>query len=231
MKTTIKKFKSQIARKAIVFDIGGVQPPEDRLSSWFGKVTSGGKGEAWPEYAGCPMHALAQINLSGLPFKPKGLEDLAFICIFICPDELPDHDPNGTKWLIRTYTSTSDLVPLQNIATGSSIKALPMRPRLIEQDYPCWEDLPVDCPDEFEDEYYDLFENVDGFKLGGWPSLIQSEIFWAPWNKHDAVPDYVFQIDSTEKGGWMWGDQGVGYFGRGTASGKKNEWTLEWQCY
>ncbi|WLQ16576.1 hypothetical protein O5O45_11655 [Hahella aquimaris] len=83
MKTTIETFKSQIVRKAIVFDIGGFRPPNDPLSSWFGKVTSGGKGEVWP-------------------------------------------------------------------------------------------------------------------------SLIQSEIFWSPWNKHDAVPDYVFQIDTTRKGGWMW---------------------------
>jgi hypothetical protein len=29
----------------------------------------------------------------------------------------------------------------------------------------------------------------------------------------------------------MWGDNGVGYFGRGTAPGKQDEWTLAWQCY
>ncbi|MHC4974852.1 MAG: DUF1963 domain-containing protein, partial [Planctomycetota bacterium] len=77
----------------------------------------------------------------------------------------------------------------------------------------------------------DLFENTPGFKLGGWPTLIQSEIFWAPWNRHPAAPEYVFQIDSTAKGNWSWGDGGVGYFGRGTAPGKTDEWALAWQCY
>jgi len=106
-----------------------------------------------------------------------------------------------------------------------------MKFRVVEEDYPCWEDVPVECPEEIDDEYYDLFDNVRGFKFGGWPTLIQSEIFWAPWNKHDAIPEYVFQIDTTEKGNWMWGDNGVGYFGKGTAEDKTNEWALAWQCY
>jgi hypothetical protein len=74
-------------------------------------------------------------------------------------------------------------------------------------------------------------DDTPEFKLGGWPTLIQSEIFWAPWNRHPAAPEYVFQIDSTGKGNWSWGDGGVGYFGRGTAPGKTDEWALAWQCY
>jgi hypothetical protein len=46
-----------------------------------------------------------------------------------------------------------------------------------------------------------------------------------------AEPRYVFQIDSIEKAGWSWGDQGVAYFGRGTAPGRTEEWSLSWQCY
>ena len=89
----------------------------------------------------------------------------------------------------------------------------------------------IPLPPEVEEDYVDLFENVQGFKLGGWPTLIQSEIYWAPWNKHPASPEYVFQIDSTEKGNWAWGDNGLGYFGRGTAPGHEDVWTLSWQCY
>lgn len=29
----------------------------------------------------------------------------------------------------------------------------------------------------------------------------------------------------------MWGDNGVGYFGRGTVEGRTDEWAFEWQCY
>jgi uncharacterized protein YwqG len=123
------------------------------------------------------------------------------------------------------------MIKLEPEKTGSSIKSLPMRPEIIDDDYPCREDLSIECPKELEDKYYDIFENKSGFKIGGWPRLIQSEIFWAPWNKHPIKPEYVFQVDSTEKGNWAWGDSGVGYFGRGTEEGKRDMWAISWQCY
>lgn len=231
MDEIVEAFGKQIVRKAIVLYIGGFKPPEDPMASWFGIVQLCKDGESWPTHGENPMHALAQINLKDLPFKPLGLEDIEFITIFIGPKELPVDEPNGTKWLIRTYSKLSQLVPLERVDTGSYLKPFPMRPRVVDNDSPCWEDVPFECPEEIENDYFDLFENVGGFKLGGWPTLVQSEIFWAPWNKHDASPEYVFQIDTTEKGNWMWGDNGVGYFGRGKAKGKENEWALAWQCY
>ena len=47
----------------------------------------------------------------------------------------------------------------------------------------------------------------------------------------NANPKYVFQIDTTGKGNWMWGDNGIGYFGKGTVECTKDDWFLEWQCY
>jgi uncharacterized protein YwqG len=104
-----------------------------------------------------------------------------------------------------------------------------MRAQVVEVDYPEYEDVPEEIPLEIEETYIDDFENASGFKLGGWPTLIQSEIFWAPFNRHPANPEFVFQIDSTAKGNWSWGDRGVGYFGRGTTEGHRDEWTLAWQ--
>jgi uncharacterized protein YwqG len=106
-----------------------------------------------------------------------------------------------------------------------------MRPTVVEADFPKREDLPISLPEDIDDKYYDLFKTASGFKLGGWPSLIQSEIYWAPWNQHPAEPRYVFQIDTIEKANWMWGDDGVGYFGRGTKPGSTDVWAIEWQCY
>lgn len=231
MNNIIENFKKKIKRKTIVLDIGGFRPPEDPLHSWFGKVLYCSNGESWPIQNGEPMHALAQINITQMPFRPKGLDDIDFVTIFIGPKDLPNNASNGNDWELRAYNDISILIPLEQVDSGSDIKSFPMNPRIIEEDYPCWEDVPTKVPEEIEDDYYDLFDNISGFKLGGWPSLIQSEIYWAPWNKHEAVPEYVFQIDTSEKGNWMWGDNGVGYFGRGTAKGKKNEWTVEWQCY
>lgn len=90
--------------------------------------------------------------------------------------------------------------------------------------------LQIDLPEEIEDEYEDLFVNREGLKLGGWPSLVQSEIFWAPSKGHTAEPEFVFQVDSTDKGGWHWGHGGVAHFGRGTRPGYRDTWAFEWQC-
>ena len=162
---------------------------------------------------------------------PPRLDDIDFVTIFIGADDFPNCDPNGSNWCLRAYPSLDELVALPPTDTGSAIKQLPMRPQLVEEDLPCREDVDVELDDDVADNYHDHFKNVEGFKLGGWPTLIQSEIFWAPWNKHPAAPEFVFQIDSTEKGNWSWGDNGVGYFGRGTETGHEDEWACEWQCY
>ena len=105
-----------------------------------------------------------------------------------------------------------------------------MRPVIVEEDYPCWEDAPWPVPDEVRDCYHDLFKNTEGLKLGGWPTLCQGEIYWGPWGIHPICPEYVFQIDSTVKGNWEWGFWGVGYFARGTVAGRQDEWAVDWQC-
>ena len=225
------ELRDRLKRRAIVFDVGGVRPSEKQLASWFGRVNVGAAGEAWPTTEGDPMHALCQINLSDLPFRPSRLDDIEMITVFVGPRELPTNSPNGRHWCLRSYKDVTTLLPIDRYETESGIKPLPMRPRVVEEDFPCWEDVPVQLPEEIADNYYDLFENVCGLKLGGWPSLIQSEIVWAPWNKHPAAPEYVFQVDSEPKANWSWGDGGVGYFGRGTLEGKDDEWACEWQCY
>jgi len=227
----IKEAKKQLVRRAIQFQIGGFRPEEDAFASWFGQVNFAAPGEDWPLTNGKPMHALCQINIDDLPFRPDGFEDIKYIAVFIGPDELPIDAPNGTNWCLRSYSTTQRLVPLTQVDSSSNINAFPMRAQIVEEDYPGWEDVPIELPEEIADSYYDHFENVGGLKLGGWPTLIQSEIFWAPWNKHPAMPRYMFQIDSTEKGNWTWGHAGVGYFGRGTADGHQDEWTCEWQCH
>lgn len=233
MNTSLDEFRSSIRRRAISLEIGGFRPPENPTESWFGQVGFALPGESWPCSNGNPMHALCQINLNNLPFRPARLDDLEFITVFIGRNDFPIDgvNANGTNWCLRAYPRISDLVPLRTIQTNSSIKPFTMRPKVVEEDYPCWEDVPSQPPSEADDHYYDLFQNVSGFKLGGWPTLIQSEIYWAPWQKHPISPEYVFQIDSTEKGNWMWGDHGVGYFGRGTVEGRLDEWAFEWQCY
>ncbi|HEY0035590.1 MAG TPA: DUF1963 domain-containing protein, partial [Longimicrobium sp.] len=123
------------------------------------------------------------------------------------------------------------LVALAPVQTGSRIKPSPMRPVVVEADYPSWEDVPDEVAMRIGDAYFDLFETAEGFKLGGWPYLVQSEIDWPAGEGHPSAPEYVFQIDSSFEADWMWGDAGVGYFGRGTAPGEAERWALAWQCH
>ncbi|MBL8853153.1 MAG: DUF1963 domain-containing protein [Planctomycetaceae bacterium] len=192
--------KEVFRRRAVVLEIGGFRPPDDQLTCWFGRVNFGADGEAWPTTDGRPMHALCQINLTEIPFRPPRLEDVDFITVFVGPNELPNYNSNGTNWCLRAYSSLGSLKPLASVETGTHIKPFPMRSRIVEEDYPNWEDVNVKLDEDVADNYYDHFDNGSGLKLGGWPNLVQSEIFWAPWNNHPASPQNVFQIDTTEKG-------------------------------
>lgn len=230
-KIFVEAFRRKFARRATVLDIGGFKPKSDPKASWFGDVNLCLPGETWPYSNEKPMNALAQINLLDFDFIPPGLEGIELITVYISSNALPNNSIKGDGWLIRTYKHIGDLTTIDKPVIESDLKILPMRSRIVTEDYPCWEDVPIDVPEDIEEDYYELFTNIDGFKFGGWPSLIQSEIYWAPFNKHESIPEYIFQIDSCEKANWSWGDAGVGYFGRGTAPGKQDDWAIEWQCY
>jgi hypothetical protein len=229
----VEALRARTVRRAIRMEIGGFAPPEGPAGSWFGRVNLALPGEEWPTTDGEPLHALAQIDLTQLPFRPALLQDLEMITVFIDPDLDVDR-PNGQGWCLRAYPDLTALVPLEQVHTGSEIRAFPMRPEVVEADYPNWEDVAdeVDLPEDLADRYYDYFDTAEGFKLGGWPFLVQHSIQWGQaFQPHPARPEFAFQIDSSEKGNWMWGDSGLGYFGRGTRPGHTGEWVLSWQCY
>jgi hypothetical protein len=224
--------RARLRRRAIRMEIGGFAPPEGPAGSWFGRVNLALPGEEWPTTDGQPLHALAQIDLTQLPFRPAGLEDLAMITVFIADDPPYEGEPNGAGWCLRAYPDLSALVPLEQVDTGSEIRAFPMRPEVIEEDYPTWDDAAdEDLPEEVAARYHDFFETAEGFKLGGWPFLAQHSIEWDGPTVRPARTRFVFQIDSTDKGNWMWGDSGFGYFGRRTTPGRPDEWVMSWQCY
>ena len=188
MSTAVDEFRSTIRRRAICMEIVGFRAPENPRTSWFGHVGFALPGEAWPCTEGKPMHALCQINLTELPFRPRRLDDVEFINVFVGPDRLPIDAANGTNWCLRAYRSIGQLVPLAAPPTGSPMKPFPMRPKVVEEDYPCHDDIPCAVPPEIGDGYYDVFHNTPGFKLGGWPSLVHSEIYWSPWQQHPVAP-------------------------------------------
>lgn len=228
---TREEFENKIKKSAIRFQVGGFRPSESTTASWIGKVTVAKDGETWPESNGKPMIPICQLNLAELSKRPDNLKDIELITLFVDSENLPDDQPNGEGWLIRTYSNINELKEIEIPMVDFTIKPFQLKPENLEKDFPCFEDCPEEIPEGFDDNYYDLFPNQEGIKIAGWPTLVQSEIFWAPFNQHPAEPEFVFQIDSVEKANWCWGDNGVAYIGRGTKPDYKNEWTFSWQCY
>lgn len=178
------------------------------------------------------MMPLCQFNLKHVPFVPPTLADIALITLFVrCGALPPDGSPNGEGWLLRSYSTLDGLVSLDGQEVSGTIKPFPIRWEMIEEDYPTWDDTShMDLPTDVYESYYNRFQNADGTKIGGWPATIQSEIFWAPYNRHAANPEYVLQVASEAKAHWSWGDAGIGYVGRGTGIAR-DQWTLSWQCF
>lgn len=233
MTDLIDEFMSRHSRRAILMEIGGFRPMDYLTSSWFGSVNLGAVGESWPNYKGQPLQALAQVNLTELPFCPSGLGDIEFITVFITSEQLPlPQDQNGSNWVLRAYTNLESLIPIEKPVMNTSIKPFPMQPRVIENDYPSIDDIPFAMRKHIlAAQLSDQYRNNEGFKLGGWPTTVQSEIDWGDQVQFSIRPEFIFQIDSTEKGNWMWGDNGIGYFGRGTVEGYTDQWVLDWQCF
>jgi uncharacterized protein YwqG len=105
-----------------------------------------------------------------------------------------------------------------------------MRPKVVK-DYSVFDDVVDQILEKLVDSYEDRFENVPGFKFGGWPTLIQGQVFWSSPSTDSIAPEFVFQIDSTEKGRWSFGDRGVGYFGLTKIPAGQIEWRFASQSF
>jgi len=214
-------------RKASVATVGGFRPPDNPCSSWFGKITMGTDDEDLPLYNGKSLLPLLQVRLDQLPYIPPILSEIAFLTVFIDPDELPlDNAHNGQGFLVRTYESLDKLAPLESPQLDSFIKPFPISWSLAPDEAPNWDDAwDIVNLSEFQriegkiDLFYKRYHNSDRTKFGGWPSLIQHEL--------PNIGDFVFQIGTEEKARFSWGHSGIGYF----LLDKQQNWRLTWQCY
>ena len=216
-------------RTASVAQVGDFLPPEEITASWFGDVRVGTEGEYWPHWVNPEtgqtvyLTPLAQINLTEVPYVPDKLKKFKLITVFIDAEELPFETPNGEGWAVRAYESLDNLVSLPRPGVKFEIVAMPMKWKLQEKEGPSWEaachitdlhEFNIVTDSEYDDRYY----NSKGTKIGGHPHLIQGPL--------EFMDDFMFQIDSEEKAGWMWGDCGIGYFGLDD----NGQWLFEWTC-
>jgi hypothetical protein len=203
----------------------------DLTGTLFGRVNACVRGEDWPYFAGRPMQPVAQLNLREAPYVPESLHDVALIAVFFDREATPVDAKNGNGWLLRAYPSLDGLELLKAPAEFERIRGRPARYTLLERDFPDWDDAAnLNVPDDLADDWEEEFGSAEGSKIGGWPTLLQSEIYWAPNNEHFANPEFAFQLARMDKLKTAIPADSFGYFGRGTgpASGV---WTFAWQSY
>jgi len=216
----VNELRDRLMKPALLW---GAAPSNSHCAtdSYFGRVDLAAPGDSWPYWEGTPLKPLLQLRLPAeLPYRPQALNDVGVLVLFCHPDVLPGDEPNNTCWCLRAYPPGAKLTSLRE--PGEKSDYVPLTLPFLTEDYPAHQDVKEELPEEFSPK--------PGLKLGGWPCLVHSEIFWAPFNKHPAKPQYVFQVDSIPEIGWWWGDRGCAYVGRGTAPGFKKEWFLSWQC-
>ena len=190
-----------------IVQVGGFRPGGDPQASNFGLSPLANPGELWPVSNGSPMLHVCQLNLTTAPARPPLIADLEMLTFFVDPDSSNLGQENGSGWRLFAYPSVKDLVPMVRPADAPKLK----------RGFECvW--LTTNDP------------SADRTKIGGEPSVIQSEPWW-DYQAHPAEPQYCLQINSEEKVGLAWGDAGMVYLARGTASGHEYEWFLDWQCY
>ncbi len=215
---SIEKLRTILKRKATIFHIGGRRPLDSLEQSWIGRVTVALPAEEQPiDVQGNAMAPIMQLYLPAMPFVPQAMRDVKLLTVFLSPDVL-DHEDMEGYMCIREYTSVEDLVEKDFGPAFMHIKAFPLFPELLENDYPVWdgEDIPEengDAINNMDEEEPDYFEDiVEGIhvvhKIGGYPSFIQSGIDFGEGC------EFVFQIASDAKAGLNIVDGGCFYFAK-----------------
>ena len=167
------------------------------------------------------MIPLVQINIKDTPINKK-LPNTSYITIFIEKNNSLIDGKNGDKFILREYSIYDELINIEE-KVPSSIKVMPLLYNEEIEDFPCYDDLEIDTPNEYiDDNYYNLFINNESLKFFGWPSLIQSEI-----NSNNG-DKFIFQIPSIEKSNLIWGDSGIYYFHKNSITGN---WEASSQMY
>ena len=212
-----------IGRPASVARIARGRPEPVAVESTLSGVHLALAGEDWPlDDDGEPMAGLAQLNLIDAPFRPPELDGIAFVTIFVGRDDdtlVVPAGPSGDGWLLRTYASLDNLDHFAVPRGGNA-----GRPRRLAWqqvwDLPAYEDLvnlvDTDVLDrllggrEVEDA---IGSPESGTKLGGWPTLLQSEIEWPGGSDPGRVPVFCLQVDSAEHADLNLWDGGVLHVG------------------
>ena len=228
---TVNDVKEKLAKKAVEFQTGGIRPTKTLSESWIGCVCWKMPDEVLPvDKEGKEMQPIATFFLKELPYVPQHLQEIELITVFISEDICGHRDNTEGYFQIRTYKTLEGLEYCE--WNASIMKAFPVVPKLVEKDYPMWDD--ADFPAElFEEilrleeeediEYYEHIaeESYYMHKVGGYPAYIQAG---------DCLNGYefAFQISSDEKAQFNFVDSGRIYF---FYNKDTQDWKLDYDFY
>lgn len=225
----VDDIKAQLVRQATIFETGGIRPTYDLLESWIGFVGWSLPAEECPQR----FQPLASLFLKGLPFVPKSLQHIELLTLFM-NEEIFDHlieDDLSRFFEIRAYTSLEGLV--QQNWQHERIRAFPLIPKWIDNDYPTWDGggIPSNVEDEIlrleHEEGVEYFDDIveeiyDVHKIGGYPAFCQSG------RDYGEKFLFVLQIASDEKAYFNIVDNGNFYF---FFNRELNEWRVDCDFY
>ena len=224
---TVDEIKEKLVKKAVIFQTGGIRPTKALLESWIGCVCWRMPGEELPvDKDGKAMQPMATFFIKDLPYVPQHLQGIELITVFMSEDVCGHRDCVEDYCCIRTYDTLEGLEVCDWNAT--IMKAFPLVPKLVENEYPIWDDegFPVELFEEIlrleeeEDiEYYEDIaeENYHMHKVGGYPAYIQAGPCFDGY-------EFAFQISSDEKARFHFVDSGQIYF-------YYNKETRDWKVY
>lgn len=225
---TIEEIKEKLKRKATIFYTGGFRPTNEKLESWIGKVNWQKRGEQQPlDEDGNKMIPLATIFLENLQYVPDALNGIKLITIFVSINVLDNLNSHNLApyFNIRLYNNIDNLEKCDY--KSEQLRPFPLKPQLVENDYPRWEDLDDDMIKELIekennegiDYYSDITEDTSYslHKIGGYPSVIQGRIDFMEGY------EFVMQITSDDKAEFNIVDSGNFYF---AYNSEKYDWEI-----
>jgi len=198
-------------------------PNNSQLNSHFGGQAYFEKGEEWPRTKkGKPLNFIFQLFNSAELELPENIELIQFYYDW---DEFP-WDTENDGWLVKIYQKTQK----ENIEYIEKPKELG-KSKYCEiscqaiQSLPDWEGIDLHCNNASnlscvlnEDKPWDSYAQVVAkligeqsyqSQLGGYPRWVQGES--TPKDSNGNSMKLLFQIDSEDNAGLMWGDVGLIY--------------------
>jgi len=198
------------------------------------------EGVEWPECPGChgPVQLFVQLDLESLP-APAGLAGAGLAQLFYCTSTDPACAIDCEAYAPFSRSVVARLVDRHGPGRDAAERAFegPIAPRLIAgwdaaDDLPNLDELEeLGVEIEFDGPLYRALESCKqpllGDKLGGWP-------FWSQTVRYPDCPAckapmrLFFQIDSNDKVGYQWGDQGCAHWFQ--CARHPRQMAFSWQC-